>query len=472
MRILLSVLMVSSALHFAAAAAAADERQLPTDRLQVQLSYAPLVEKAAPAVVNIYTQKIVTSRQVTPLFDDPFFRRFFGDLNVPKNLQPRARQNSLGSGVLVRPDGLIVTNQHVIEGADKIIVVLADKRQFDAEIVVSDDKTDLAVLKVDPGSDPLPALELRDSDDLLVGDLVIAIGNPFGVGQTVTSGIVSALARSIGSTSELKSFIQTDAAINPGNSGGALVSMDGRLVGVNTAIFSKTGGSLGIGFAIPSNMVRAVINGLTSDGRLVRPWLGAYGQPVTADIAASLGMRLPQGVIVNQVYNGGSAGRGGLRAGDVILAVNGHSVESADDLAYRIATLPIGDQVVLRIMRGAKVMPLTIDLQPPPEIPAADTTELEGRNPLAGAVVGNLSPYLAERNGLNPFEEGTVILRIRRGGVADRLAFHPGDIVRRINGTDIKHVQDLRGVLDNATTTEWQIRVERGGKPYDFVFRG
>lgn len=453
-------------------AVAEELRQVPLDRPQVQLSFAPLVEKVAPAVVNIYTQKIVTSRQVTPLFDDPFFRRFLGDLNIPQNRPQRERQNALGSGVMVRPDGMIVTNQHVIEGADKIIVVLADKRQFDAEIVVSDDKTDLAVLKISSVGEVFPALELKDSDDLMVGDLVLAIGNPFGVGQTVTSGIVSALARSIGSNAELKSFIQTDAAINPGNSGGALVSMDGRLVGVNTAIFSKSGGSLGIGFAIPSNMVRAVINGLTVDGRLVRPWLGAYGQAVTADIASSLGMRLPQGVIVNQVYAGASAGRGGLRAGDVVLAVNGHPVEGADDLAYRVATLPVGDQVVLRIMRAGQIQPLTIDLQPPPEIPAAEETELEGRNPLAGAVVGNLSPYLAERNGLNPFEEGTVILRIRRGGVADRLDFHPGDIVRRVNGNDIKQVRDLRGVLEKSTAKEWQIRVERSGKPFDFVFRG
>ncbi|MEX0695101.1 MAG: trypsin-like peptidase domain-containing protein, partial [Rhodospirillales bacterium] len=262
--------------------AVAQDRQVPESRAQVQYSFAALVERAAPAVVNIYTQKIVANRQVPPLFDDPFFRRFFGDLG-PRFNRPRAeQQNSLGSGVIVKSDGMIVTNQHVIEGADKIIVVLADKREYQAKLVVSDDKSDLSVLKIDPGDETLPFLQLRDSDEMKVGDLVLAIGNPFGVGQTVTSGIVSALARSVGSDTELKSFIQTDAAINPGNSGGALLAMDGRLVGINTSIFSRSGGSHGIGFAVPSNMIRAVINGVTENGRLIRPWLGAYGQAVTS----------------------------------------------------------------------------------------------------------------------------------------------------------------------------------------------
>jgi len=452
----------------------AQDRQVPQNRAQVQLSFAPLVERAAPAVVNIYTQKIVASRQVPPLFNDPFFSRFFGDLGLRFNRgQPRAeRQNSLGSGVVVNPDGLIVTNQHVIEGADKIVVVLADKREYDARIVVSDDKTDLSVLRIDVGNDPLPALELRDSDELKVGDLVLAIGNPFGVGQTVTSGIVSALARSVGSDTELKSFIQTDAAINPGNSGGALLSMDGRLVGINTSIFSRSGGSHGIGFAVPSNMVRAVITGISSDGRLIRPWLGAYGQAVTADIAHSLDMKRPQGVIVNLVHKDGSAGLGGLRAGDVILAVNGHEIAGPDDLEYRIATLPVGDQAVLRVMRGNTVEAITINMQPAPDTPAPNITELDGRQPLSGAVVGNLSPALAEDYNIDPFGEGAAILRIRRGGIANRLDFRPGDIVRLINDVKIGSVADIKNAVKDTAAGEWRIRVERGGRPLDFVFRG
>ncbi len=451
----------------------AQQRQVPQSRAEVQLSFAPLVEQVRPAVVNIYTKRIVTQRQVTPLFNDPFFRRFFGDLGGMRLGKPRReQQNSLGSGVIVRPDGMIVTNQHVIEGADKIIVVLADKREFEATLVISDDQTDLAVLRIEPGAERLPSLSLRDSDELKVGDLVLAIGNPFGVGQTVTSGIVSALARSIGSGAELKSFIQTDAAINPGNSGGALVSMDGRLVGVNTAIFSNSGGSHGIGFAIPSNMVRAVLGGLTADGKLIRPWLGAMGQMVTPDIAQSLNMPRPVGVIVSEVHPKGSAGRAGVRPGDVIMAINGHEVQSPDDMDYRIATLPVGDQAALRIRRGSDIHPLTIDLQAAPADPPANETELDGRNPLSGAVVANMSPAFANTHAINPFVDGVVILKMRRASTADRLDFRPGDLVRAINGLQIRRVADVVAAVRNIEASEWRVRIERAGKSLDLVFRG
>ena len=460
------------ALMLSAMGVTAQERQVPENRAQVQYSFAPLVDKAAPAVVNIYAQKIVANRQVPPLFEYPFFRRFFGDLGMRFN-RPRAeQQNSLGSGVIVRSDGLIVTNQHVIEGADKVIVVLADKREFQAKLVVSDDKTDLSVLMIDAGNEELPALRLRDSDELKVGDLVLAIGNPFGVGQTVTSGIVSALARSVGTDTELKSFIQTDAAINPGNSGGALLSMDGQLVGINTSIFSRSGGSHGIGFAVPSNMVRAVINGTSENGRMIRPWLGAYGQAVTADIALSLGMRRPQGVIINLVHKLGSAGVGGLKAGDVILAINGHELTGPEELDYRVATLPNGDRAVLRVLRGNTVVPLTVELKPAPETPAANITELEGRHPLAGTVIGNVSPALADQYNIDPFSDGVVILRIRRGGIANQLDFRPGDFVRAINGEKVMTVDALKKLVDKKVGEEWHISVERAGKTFDFVFRG
>ena len=452
--------------------ASAQQRAVPSTQAEVQLSFAPLVEKITPAVVNIYTQKIITSRQMTPLFDDPFFRQFFGNLAPRLGQQQRQQQNSLGSGVIVRGDGMIVTNLHVIEGADKVNVVLADRREFDAMIVGSDEQSDLSVLKIDPGNEKLPHLELRDSDELKVGDLVLAVGNPFGVGQTVTSGIVSALARSIGSEKQLKSFIQTDAAINPGNSGGALVSMDGRLVGVNTAIFSKSGGSHGIGFAIPSNMVRAVVNGLEANGKLVRPWLGAYGQAVTSDIAMSLGMQRPLGVIVSQVHSGGSAGRAGVRPGDVVLALNGHEIETAEDLAYRVATLPVGDTAALRVLRGGKIIPLTVDLEPAPDTPLPNPTEIGGRTPLSGAVVANVSPAFAVENGLNPFDSGVVITKIRNGSVAGRLNFQPGDLVKAVNGRDVDDVDALKDATSAEDLGEWRIRVERNGKSQDLIFRG
>jgi len=455
---------------FTALAAGAAEKQLPPSRDAVTVSFAPLVKKAAPAVVNIYARKIVRQRGSMPLFDDPFFRRFFGEefgLGMPR---PQL-QNSLGSGVIVRASGLIVTNKHVIEGADQINVVLADRREFAARIVVSDDRTDLTVLQVDAADGPLPVLELGDSDDIEVGDLVLAIGNPFGVGQTVTSGIVSALARTRVTPSDLNFFIQTDAAINPGNSGGALVTMNGKLIGVNTAIYSKSGGSLGIGFAIPSNMVRAVINGITKDGKVVRPWLGAVGQGVTQDIATSLGLKRPTGVLINHVYKGSAADMAGLRVGDVVLAINGHEVDDPKALSFRIATLPIGDTVALRVWRRSGTAALKLVLAPAPENPPRDVTGLDGRHPLAGATVANLSPALAEEQGLDPFAKGVIILDLQRGSSASRLGFRAGDVVRAINGAEVATVVDLKAALMRGTD-RWQVNIDRGGESMKLIING
>ncbi|MDA0240497.1 MAG: trypsin-like peptidase domain-containing protein, partial [Proteobacteria bacterium] len=314
---------------------ASAQKRIPSSQSDIQLSFAPLVKRVAPAVVNIFTTKTVTARRVSPLFDDPFFRRFFGENFAGPRRQ--RKENSLGSGVIVRPDGMIITNHHVIQGADEITVILADRREFKAVIVGSDERTDLAVLRIDTGGRSLPHLTFRDSDDLEVGDLVLAIGNPFGVGQTVTSGIVSALARTQVGINDLNFFIQTDAAINPGNSGGALVTMDGKLVGVNSAIYSRSGGSIGIGFAIPANMVQTVMTGLTG-GQLVRPWLGGAGQAVTSDIANSIGLDRPVGVLINSLYPNGPATRAGLAIGDVVLAVNDREVNDPEALRFRIAS--------------------------------------------------------------------------------------------------------------------------------------
>ena len=450
--------------------ALAAEKQVPLTKAEMLLSFSPLVKKAAPAVVNIYASKVVSQRQSLPLFDDPFFRRFFGEkfgFGPPRNQV----QNSLGSGVIVRPDGLIVTNKHVIEGAEKINVVLSDRREFSAMIVVTDDRTDLAILQVDTRGEKLPVLALRDSDDLEVGDLVLAIGNPFGVGQTVTSGIVSALARTRVTSSDLNFFIQTDAAINPGNSGGALVTMDGKLAGVNTAIFSKSGGSLGIGFAIPSNMVRAVINGITKDGRLVRPWLGASGQGVSQDIASSLGMPRPTGVLINLVHKGGAADKAGLRTGDVVLAVNGREVNDPKGLRFRIATLPIGDMVVLRVWRRNATQALKLLLSLPPEDPPRELTVLAGRQPLSGATIANMSPALADELGFDPFAKGIVVVNLERGSAANRLGFRIGDLVRAVNGQEVPTVADLKAFL-RGTAERWRINIERDGKLLNLVING
>ncbi len=418
------------------------EKTVPESRDEVLLSFAPLVRKAAPAVVNIYTQKIVRARRAVPLFDDPFFRRFFGEeFGSEMQREQTQRQNSLGSGVIVRDDGLIVTNKHVIEGADEITVVLHDRREYDAKILVTDNKTDLAVLKLNANGVKLPFLEIRDSDDLDVGDLVLAIGNPFGVGQTVTSGIVSAVARTRIGNSDLNAFIQTDAAINPGNSGGALIAMDGRLVGVNTAIYSKSGGSHGIGFAIPSNMVRAVLRGITATGKLVRPWLGATGQAVNQEIANSLGLARPGGVLINAVHHASAAAVAGLK---------------------------VGDEAVLRVWRASKTKALKVRLSPAPDQPPRNETQLDGDQPLAGATVVNLSPAFADEYGIDPFLEGVFIYGIVRGSPANRLRFHAGDVIKAVNGKNVPTVQRLVSEM-RKPADRWRIAVSRGGKVREMV---
>ena len=393
--------------------ATAAEKAVPAVAGQIELSFAPLVKRVVPSVVNIYARKKV-GRTRSPLFDDPFFQRFFGDKFGFGRSNTRL-ENSLGSGVIVSADGLIVTNYHVIDGADEIVVALADRREFQAEVALADERTDLAVLRIDAGGEDLPALEFRDSDELEVGDLVLAVGNPFGVGQTVTSGIVSALARNGVGVADFQFFIQTDAAINPGNSGGPLVTMDGRIVGINTAIFSRSGGSIGIGFAIPSNMAASVVQGAISGGRVVRPWLGASGQALTPEIAASLELECPVCVMINDVYGDGPAARAGLRAGDVIVSVDGRPVEDPPSLRYRIGTRPVGGTLKLSFLREGRRLTVTVELVPAPEDPPRNVTELEGTHPIAGAVVGNLSPAFAEEIGVNTLSKGVVILKIMRG---------------------------------------------------------
>src|SRR6266513_2815467 len=273
--------------------AAAQDRRVPASPADIRLSYAPIVQRVQPAVVNVSAAKMVQDRN--PLLDDPIFRRFFG---VPGQ-QPEQMQRSLGSGVMVDPSGLVVTNNHVIEGADQVKVSLSDKREFEAEIVLKDSRTDLAVLRLKDSKEKFPTLDFANSDELLVGDVVLAIGNPFGVGQTVTHGIISALARTQVGITDYQFFIQTDAAINPGNSGGALVDMTGRLAGINTAIFSRSGGSIGSGFAIPATMVRLVVSSARSGGSAVkRPWLGAKLQALTPELSQAFNLQRPSGVVI------------------------------------------------------------------------------------------------------------------------------------------------------------------------------
>ena len=438
------------------------EKVVPESRQQVEFSYAPLVARVAPAVVNIYTRRVIRSAGVSSLFDDPFFRRFFGrDFSFGR---PRERvQNSLGSGVLVAPSGVVVTANHVIREADQITVVLADRREFEAELLLADEGTDLAVLRIEIEGEALPYLELRDSDDVEVGDIVLAIGNPFGVGQTVTSGIVSALSRTGVGTSDYQFFIQTDAAINPGNSGGALIGLDGRLVGINTAIYSRSGGSHGVGFAIPANMVNSVVRGALADGSLVRPWIGAGGQAVTSDIAESLGLDRPVGVLVNTVYPDGPADRAGLVVGDVIIAIDGQEVFDSQGMQFRLALKSVGERAELQVLRGDQERIFAIDLIAAPEDPPRDVTRLSSRSPLRGATVANISPALAEELRIDTFVQGVIVLGIERGSGAQRLGLRPGDIMVSLDEDDITSVDGLVDLLERHQG-DWTVKIRRDGQ--------
>jgi len=437
-------------------------QSLPQNRNQIRLSYAPLVKKAAPAVVNIYAKRLVRGRDGTSLFNDPIFNQLFGDF--PFQGSPRERlENSLGSGVIVRSGGFIVTNKHVINKAQAITVVLPDRREFAAKLMVADKRTDIAVLKVDTNGEALPYLRLGDSDSLEVGDLLLAVGNPFGVGQTVTSGIVSALARTSVGISDFRSFIQTDAAINPGNSGGALLAMDGKLVGVNTAIYSRDGGSLGIGFAVPSNMVRRILDSAISGKPLVRPWLSFTGKPVTAEIANALGLKRPVGVLIEKIDHNGPGKRAGLVPGDVVVAVDRHDVDDVQALRFRIATKSIGESVDLKVVRREKLRSVPFDLIAPPENPPRNLTLIRGRNPFAGVTVGNLSPALSEEIGLESGLKGVLVVKVEKRSTAARLGFRLNDIIRAVNGEEVKRVIDLeRAAADRQS--RWQLEIQRGDR--------
>jgi len=444
--------------------AAAQERRVPT-AAELRLSFAPVVQRAAPAVVNVYAAKVVENRN--PLFDDPIFRHFFG---IPGGGGPQV-QRSLGSGVIVDPSGLVVTNVHVIEGADEVKVALADKREFEAKIVLKDPRSDLAILRINDAHERFPTLELANSDALEVGDVVLAIGDPFGVGQTVTHGIVSAVARTDVGSSNYQFFIQTDAAINPGNSGGALVDLSGRLVGVNNMILSRSGGSQGIGFAIPANMVRVVVASALAGGHAVlRPWLGAKLQPVTPDIADSMGLKRPAGALISSVYRDGPAERAGLKAGDVIVAVDGQSVDDVNAFDYRFATKPLGGTATLTALRGGHEENVKVALKSAPSTPRDEIT-IRSRSPFSGAKVANLSPALADELQLQNADEGVVIVDVDNGSYASNLGFQRGDIIEQVNGERIRATSDLARVTDTPNRA-WRIKIRRGGQQITAVFNG
>ena len=452
------------------APALGQERVVPESQVAVKQSFAPVVKKAAPAVVNVYVQHRV-EQTASPFLDDPFFRQFFGDsFGIPRE----RIENSLGSGVLASPNGVVVTNNHVIQGSGEaeITVALSDGREFPAKVVLKDDQSDLAVLRLDAKGVQFPSIVFADSDSLEVGDLVLAIGDPFGVGQTVTSGIVSALARTQVGISDYQFFIQTDAAINPGNSGGALVNMDGKLIGINTAIFSRSGGSHGIGFAIPSNMVRLVVQAALKGGKVQRPWLGASLQPVTPDIAESLGLAAPSGALVSNVRANGPAARAGLQAGDVVVGVDDKPVQDPHAFQYRFVTKGIGGQANLSVLRKGQKLTTTIALIAPVEDPPRDARDLGGHHPLTGCKIANLSPAVAQELGIDDDSRmGVVVLDVKDKTPAARIGVKRGDIVVAVNNEEVKSVAQLVSVLDLAGGG-WRLSVERDGKVYNLAIQG
>ncbi len=436
-------------------------RTAPSSALGLKQSFAPVVKRAAPAVVNISAKRLV--RQQT----DPFWEMF--GLGAPRSRV----EGSLGSGVLVRADGVIITNYHVVQGGQEITVALADRREFPARILLADPRTDLAVLKIDPPSgERLPVLAIDDSGDAQIGDLVLAIGDPFGVGQTVTNGIISALNRTADPNGDASAaYIQTDAAINPGNSGGALVDMDGDLIGVNSFIISRSGASAGVGFAVPAAVVRRVVETAAGGGRaVVRPWLGARTQSVTPEMARAMGLALPQGALVADVWPEGPAARAGLRQGDLVVSIDGRPVPDAAAITYAVGAHRPGEVVRLGVRRGQGEVILNLRAEAPPAIPPRDERQITGRNPFDGTTVVNLSPAVADELGLDTFTRPGVLVIKVGAGFAMNAGLRPGDLVRAVNGQRIDSVRVLIGVVGSGART-WRVTIERNGQEVTAVFQ-
>ena len=432
----------------------ADDRAAPGDALTMKASFAPVVRTAAPAVVN------VSARGVQRV-QDPFWSMF--------GQGPRAQQvGSVGSGVIVRADGVVVTNYHVINGMQQIKVVLNDRREFDARVILADERSDIAVLQLEGVNERLPTLNIDDREEQEVGDLVLAIGNPFGVGQTVTNGIISALNRTETGISDSGSFIQTDAAINPGNSGGALVDMDGDLIGINTAIFSRSGSSSGVGFAVPAAAVRRVVDSAVGGATaVIRPWLGVKGDSVSADIARSLDLDRPQGLVVTDVFAGGPGARAGLRQGDVITAIDGAEINDQGGLNFRVGTHAPDDTVQVTVLRDGRRETLDARVQPLPGDPDLDAAMLIQAGGLTGAGVLALNPALADSLGGDPFATGVIVGHVAGNSYARRgVGLQAGDVILTVNDRSVTSPQQLVDLPRGS-----QLLVERRGQRGVLVVR-
>ena len=407
---------------------------------------------ATPSVVNISTTRVIKSREETPfdLFDDPFFRRFFGDQFPHPNIPKEHKEQSLGSGVIVSEDGYIVTNNHVIEKAEEIKVLLSNKKDYKATLIGADPKTDIAVIKIDAKG--LTALPWGDSNRLKVGEIVFAIGNPFGLNQTVTMGVISAVGRANVGIADYEDFIQTDAAINPGNSGGALINARGELIGINTAILSRTGGYQGIGFAVPSSMARQVMDSLVKYKKVVRGWLGVSIQEVTSDLAEEFGVMDLKGALVSGVMKGSPADKAGIKQGDVILQYNDKVVEDTGHLRNMVSQTPIGTKVKVKLLRQKKEVEVEVLIAELPK-KMAEAPSRNAENPeeneeessaLTGLVVRELTPDLAARLGIDESEKGVVVVKVDPNSKVFEAGIRPGDIVLQINQKNIATIEDYK----------------------------
>ncbi len=434
-------------------------------------SFVPIVKEALPAVVNISTTRVIKSQAQgpgSPFPDDPFFRQFFGEqffhnFNVPQE----QRESALGSGVIVDSDGYIITNNHVVAKADTIKVILGDNREYKAKVIGTDPKTDIAVIKINAKN--LPVIPWGDSNKLQVGEYVLAMGNPFGLNQTVTMGIVSAVGRANVGIADYEDFIQTDAAINPGNSGGALVNTKGQLVGINTAIFTRSGGYMGIGFAIPSDMARDVMNQLLKHGRVVRGWLGVSIQEVTPELARNFGLSEPHGALVGEVIADSPAAKAGLKAGDVIVGFDGQKIDAPTTLRNLVADTPVGKEVEVKVIRQKESKTFTIKIAEQSAKIAEQSTGSEAPQTssntlLSGLSVQNLTPQIAQQLNLPHGASGVVVADVDPSSPAAAVGLQPGDVIAQINRKPVRDLQDYRRITSRLGKNESVLLlITRGG---------
>ena len=445
--------------------------RVPGRIIETSKAFSEIARAVSPVVVNISTIKVV-KRDTPSLFEDPFFNFFdpFREFGFPK----KWKEQSLGSGVIVSSDGYIITNNHVVEQSEEIKVILYDKRSFKGKVVGSDSKTDIAVVKIN--AKDLPAAPWGDSDKLEVGEFVLAIGNPFGLSHTVTMGIISAVGRVSVGIADYEDFIQTDAAINPGNSGGPLVNVNGEIIGINTAIFSKTGGYQGIGFAVPSNLVRSVMDQLIKHGKVTRGWMGVSIQRLTPELAQKFGLKDSSGALVGDVVKGSPAEKAGITRGDVIIEFNGKKVEDADSLRNIVAQSKAGTQIPAMILRAGKEYKLNITIAEYPKEIGESATESapedKQKEALAGLEVMEITKETAQQLGLGRDEKGVVIIRVEQGSPAEEARLKKGDVIQEIDNKKVSTINDFNRIASNKKPGETVLLfINRGGQKFYAVIR-